>query len=148
MSMSVALAIACTTARVPGASAAQSTWRGDVVAVAPSRPPVELWTARFKAGGSPCCEVMSPDGGTIYVGGLDYRLQPPGSELFAYAASTGTELWAQRQHQDAWLAVRQMAVSRDGSTLYVTGIASHATYDFATAAYRASTGEPLWVRTY
>jgi outer membrane protein assembly factor BamB len=91
---------------------------------------------------------MSPDGGTIYVGGLDYRLQPPTSELAAYAASTGTELWAQRQHQDAWLVILDMAVSPDGSMLYVTGIASRATYDFETVAYRASTGEPLWVRTY
>jgi WD40 repeat protein len=94
--------------------------------------------------------VMSPDGSAVFVTGIS-----EGEELdyatVAYDATTGNGLWAARYdsaHRDD--TAYAIAVSPDGSAVFVTG-ASYGSMtgdDYATIAYRADTGKPLWVSRY
>jgi DNA-binding beta-propeller fold protein YncE len=97
--------------------------------------------------------VVSPDGGTVYVTGpsggsgtgLDYA-------TVAYDASTGAQLWASRYNGpgNGGDGSSSLAISKDGSTLYVTGGSqgSGTANDYATIAYDASTGAQQWVSRY
>jgi WD40 repeat protein len=94
---------------------------------------------------------VSPDGSTVFMAGvslgrtLDYG-------TVAYDAATGTRRWARRYdgpagNNDVPTAI---AVSADGSRVIVAGSSQNSTYvdDFATVAYRASTGATAWTQRY
>jgi DNA-binding beta-propeller fold protein YncE len=70
----------------------------------------------------------------------------------AYSASTGSQLWVGRYNGPAngEDSARAIAVSADGTRVFVTGTSygSSTFDDFATVAYDAVTGSPLWVRRY
>ena len=98
--------------------------------------------------------VVSPGGSTVFVTGTS-----PGSGgstdygTAAYDSATGAQLWTASYHgpgtgSDAADAI---AVSPDGSQVFVTGESSNgtgSTTGFATVAYDASTGAQLWVARY
>ena len=96
---------------------------------------------------------VSPDGTTVFVTGassgttagqVDYA-------TVAYNAATGAQLWVKLY---AGLAkggigtqAYSVAVSPDGSTVYVTGESGNDS-TYATVAYTAATGAQLWVKRY
>jgi DNA-binding beta-propeller fold protein YncE len=70
----------------------------------------------------------------------------------AYNGATGSPLWAQRYNGtgNSTDEAQSVAVSPDGTKVFVTGDSktSISGYDYATAAYNASNGTPLWVKLY
>ena len=103
--------------------------------------------------GSAAAMVTSPDGGVAFVTGTVIGT-PTGAVYLtiAYNASTGTKLWARRYiNPDGFSAdASAMAISPDGSVVYVTGAGEGAVFgdDFTTIAYNASTGKQLWTALY
>jgi len=68
-------------------------------------------------------------------------------------AASGAQLWARRYNDPAngWDNGTSVAVSRDGTRVFVTGTTQHGrpgANDYATVAYSAPTGRKLWVRRY
>jgi DNA-binding beta-propeller fold protein YncE len=100
----------------------------------------QLWASRYTSpangqdGGFSVA--VSPDGGTVFVTGRSTgRTTGDDYATLAYRAATGKKLWASRydgtgRSGDYAYAV---AVSPDGATVYVTGIAGDG---YATVAYR------------
>jgi hypothetical protein len=95
----------------------------------------------------------SPDSSTVFVTGDS---QGSGSAddyaTVAYEASNGAQVWARRyngpaNHDDV---ARAISLSPDGATAFVTGHSrgSASGEDYATVAYRSSTGARLWVSRY
>jgi outer membrane protein assembly factor BamB len=96
---------------------------------------------------------LSPDGSAVYVTGSVGQA----SGLFEYAtigydAATGHQLWlATYSTANVNDNAAGLAVSPDGSTVYVTGtsIANYNTpADYATVAYQATSGAQLWSARY
>ncbi len=96
---------------------------------------------------------VSPDGATVFVTGYS-----PGSgthddyATLAYDASTGATVWTKRYDGpgDGNDAARALAVSPNGSTVYVTGDSTGAAgdADYATIAYSAAIGAQVWLKRY
>jgi DNA-binding beta-propeller fold protein YncE len=98
---------------------------------------------------------VSPDGSKVFVvgrgapaaGGSDYV-------TVAYNAATGEMLWIARyadpQATGQFNEASSVAVSPDGSSVFVTGVSSLAsgTSGAATIGYAAATGTMLWVTRY
>jgi DNA-binding beta-propeller fold protein YncE len=81
----------------------------------------------------------------VYVAGSSLAT-PTDYKTVAYNAATGARLWAARYRDGTAAAV---AVSPDGTTVYVTGSWQGATSaDYATVAYNARTGAQLWAARY
>jgi WD40 repeat protein len=96
---------------------------------------------------------LSPDGSAVYVTGS--VAQASGLNEYAtigYDAATGHQLWlASYSTPNVNDNAAGLAVSADGSTVYVTGtsIANYNTpADYATVAYRATSGAQLWSARY
>jgi outer membrane protein assembly factor BamB len=118
----------------------------------------QLWAASYNTGSGgqydATAVAVSPDGGTVYVTGYctgGTGTFSPDPTTVAYNATTGAQLWASSYDAPfgrAWA----LAVSPDGSTLYVTGSTSSGVStpgsNYATVAYDASTGAQLWKRSY
>jgi len=112
-----------------------------------------LWSQKL-CGFSMCSGAdvkVSPDGSTVYVTGEVPWGGPPGSYgTEAISAATGHELWRQRYEQ-GFSTPASLAVSPDGSMIYVTGTTGTKTVtpmsDYTTVAYR-STGAQAWVAHY
>jgi WD40 repeat protein len=120
-------------------------------------PGAELWVKRYNGPGNSgdyaLALAVSPDGSKVFVTGhstgktsfFDYATA-------AYDVSTEARLWVARyngpgnnnDYADA------LSVSPDGSVVFVTGYSSGKTdkFDYATAAYDASTGARLWLTRY
>ena len=116
-----------------------------------------LWVRRYNGPGNNWDEAnaiaVSPDGARVYVTGssqgwgtwFDYA-------TIAYDAS-GTQLWVRRyaDPEAQWYSdgANALAVSPDGTRVYVTGITvgPGPDFDYATIGYEAS-GMELWVRYY
>ena len=138
------------------APAAASARRGSMARPAGSGG--RLWVSSYQGPGgddSARSVAVSPDGGTVFVTGasegeltlghLDYA-------TVAYNASTGAQLWVRRYNGPAngQDMARSIAVSPDGSAVFVTGASDGgvSSYDYATVGYDAATGARLWVRRY
>lgn len=106
----------------------------------------------------------SPDGARVFVAGIvtDPTTKPDYVTL-AYDAATGDQLWEARYNNapfgslggnpNAYDLATAMALSPDGATVYVAGksegdAATRWSYDYATVAYDALTGDERWVRRY
>jgi len=96
---------------------------------------------------------LSPDGSAVYVTGS--ARQASGLNEYAtigYDAATGHQLWlANYRTAQANDSAAGLAVSPDGSTVYVTGTSaasSGTTADYATVAYGATSGAQLWSARY
>jgi outer membrane protein assembly factor BamB len=116
------------------------------------------WRARWLGDDGypdvPVAIAPSPDGTTVYVAGWTYWSQDRTRRyyLLAYDASSGERRWGRsyrgpRRGNDTPTA---MAVSLDGSTVFVTGwsAADETGKDFATVAWDAATGDRVWARRY
>jgi PQQ-like domain len=99
---------------------------------------------------------VSPDGTRLFVTGDN---SPPGTAngdfdyvTLAYNTATGAPLWTRRYNGPAKGddEPNSVAVSPDGSTVYVTGqsIGAGGPYNYATVAYAAASGATRWVRRY
>ena len=117
------------------------------------------WVSRYDGPGHfkdfASAEVVSPDGRTVFVTG-----RSSGKDLMAdyatvaYDAVTGSRLWVSRYNGPAGgpdFPV-SMAISPDGSAVFVTGVSGKPPYGggiaYATVAYSAATGNELWARQY
>lgn len=106
-----------------------------------------------------------PDGSTVFVAGespgereyCDSSICFPLSDYatVAYDGATGEEVWTARYGPSGALSPSAVGVSPDGQTVFVTGshLADHQnsgefSFDFATVAYNASTGEEIWATGY
>ena len=117
----------------------------------------ELWVKRYDGplDGSDLATAMdmSPDGTALYVTGASAGLDS-GTDYatVAYDASNGSKLWAKRYNGPGNSTDRPdvLGVSPDGSAVYVTGFSTGSSdeLDYATVAYRASTGSTLWTQRY
>jgi outer membrane protein assembly factor BamB len=118
-----------------------------------------LWTNRLKDGQGVLegfANAVSPDGSTVYVTGniKVNKPYPHGSGVtVAYNSGTGAVLW-QTQYpapKNRNFSFSNIAVSPDGSTVYVVGEATKFTFvrptRWAVAAYSASTGALIWSKT-
>lgn len=130
---------------------------GSLSSPAAAAPGSQLWAARYDGPGSyvdgATDVAVGPNGGRVFATGHDFS-DATGWDYatVAYNASTGTMLWLKRYNgpgdgQDEAAAI---AVSPDGSRVFVTGFSYSATTsnDWATIAYDASTGMKLWVKRY
>jgi hypothetical protein len=107
----------------------------------------ELWTASYQIGGGDDVGVaiaVSPDGSAVFVTGGDNTVNGGGYSTVAYNAATGAQLWAATYDPTSTDNPTSMAVSPDGSTVFVTGVSGEGLTVSATVAYNASTGTQLW----
>lgn len=122
-----------------------------------------LWRAGAAVFSGGCCAVViSPDGSTLFAAGAAIVGSPEeeGSTreyaTAAFDAVTGAQLWVATYHGPGVGSdvTRSLAVSPDGSKVFVTGQSSNTTNPslfnnaYATVAYDAATGAQLWVARY
>lgn len=131
--------------------------RTDIATVAYSAVSGEqLWASRYNGPDdfidAAKAIALSPDGEKVFVSGLTYGYGLINYLTVAYAADGGGQLWAESyngsfNYHDT---VEAMAVSPDGSKVFVTGSSYvHNGYvDYVTIAYAASNGQQLWLSTY
>jgi len=106
-----------------------------------------LWASSYQAGGwsRPVAITVSPDGARVYVTADGIGRGQGG--IVAYDARTGRQLWASRYLPNGLAAgVSGLAVSPDGTTVYLTGRTGSAQSEFAVIAYVAATGRQRWLR--
>jgi DNA-binding beta-propeller fold protein YncE len=114
-----------------------------------------LWTSQYDGGNrsdSAMSLAVSPDGAKVFVtGSSDDGPSLNDYATLAYDAATGAQLWEARyngpanSNDYAW----RLALSPDGSRVFVTGGSSTGTRDdWATVAYDSGTGEEQWVAHY
>jgi hypothetical protein len=116
----------------------------------------KVWQATYHGPGTSAGSTaiaLSPDGPAVYVTGSVG--QASGLNEYAtigYDAATGHQLWlASYRTPKVGDNAAGLAVSPDGSTVYVTGtsIANYNTpADYATVAYNATSGAQLWAARY
>ena len=112
-----------------------------------------LWASSYQPGGNiysyPVALTVSPDGARVYVT-TDFHFTGhfQGVVTFAYDARTGRQLWASRYRpKDSGAGVSGLAVSPDGTTLYLAGTLGEAhSLFFGVIAYAAATGKQRWLR--
>jgi DNA-binding beta-propeller fold protein YncE len=114
-----------------------------------------LWTRRYgrpdrlNAANS---VAVSPDGRRVFVtGGSKRRGFGVGFATVAYAAGTGTQLWARRYHgpADRDDSPGVVLVSpRGGGTVIVAGESTGSTGDYLCVSYSAVTGRTRWVSRF
>jgi hypothetical protein len=112
-----------------------------------------LWARSYQPGrfgliDHPVAITVSRDGARVYVTG-DAVAPIQGVVTVAYDARTGRQLWASRyMPKGVGARVSGLAVSPDGTTLYLTGSRGLAQSEFAVIAYAAATGKQRWLRYY
>jgi hypothetical protein len=130
---------------------------GSLPDTASAAPGSRLWAKRYDGpahrGDKAYALEVSPDGSVVFVTGsskgstsyFDYA-------TVAYDSVTGAKLWAKRYDGPGndGDSANALAVSPDGSQVFVTGISVGSTsgLDYATVAYDASTGVTLWAKRY
>jgi putative pyrroloquinoline-quinone binding quinoprotein len=125
-------------------------------AVTGARRWLTLYDGSGHADDQPYDLAISPDGSTAFVTGYSWGATS-GDDFgtVAYDTATGSVRWKKRYVgeegggccSDSSVA---LAVSPNGSKVFVTGHTTGPTYtdDYATVAYRASTGAQLWAKGY
>jgi WD40 repeat protein len=116
---------------------------------------VRLWGARYNGSGNSDDAAralgVSPDGSAVFVTGSSYGATT-GQDYatIAYDAATGALLWGARYNGpgNGTDLAYDLAVSPDGSAVFVTGQSLVTDFDYATIAYDAVTGDRLWVARY
>jgi DNA-binding beta-propeller fold protein YncE len=118
-----------------------------------------LWAARYGTAAGPSealAIAVSPDGSAVFVTGFSTSATPNQHDDYAtvaYSAATGARLWTARYHGPGFANIaRSVAVSPDGSAVYVTGESADSfpgqPTQYATVAYDAATGHTLWSARY
>lgn len=117
----------------------------------------QLWVKYYNGPGNgddlPFALAVNPAGGAVYVTGTSASSgEGPGYATVAYDAATGHRLWHVRYNGPATANdfATSVAVSPGGGRVFVTGgsVGTTSNVDYATIAYRASTGAELWVKRY
>jgi PQQ-like domain len=118
----------------------------------------QVWLSRYNnprrnGADSASALAISPDGRRLYVTGTSHgRSSQEDYATVAYAAASGKQQWVARYngHANETDSASSVTVSHDGSKIFVTGRSwgSTSLYDYATIAYQAGTGDPLWTRRY
>jgi hypothetical protein len=117
----------------------------------------QLWVKRYNApankGDFAEAVDVSPNGSKLFVSGVSYGSTSGGDyATVAYDAFTGSRLWVSRYTTpgNGFDECRALRVSPDGSKVFATGDSKGSTSidDYATVAYKASTGAALWVKRY
>ena len=116
----------------------------------------EQWVARYNGDGNDdddaTAVAASPDGSTVFVLGdtSTGTYGPYDWATIAYDAQTGGVRWSQAYGSGGWDYSSALVVSPDSSRVFVTGWreGANATSDYATVAYDAVTGTPLWEKIY
>ncbi len=114
------------------------------------------WTARRDGafGGNDTAHdvVVSPDGERVFVTGESMSSGGDNDYLTVAhdMAASGAELWAKRRDwgADTEDYPSEIAVSPDGSAVFVTGTAESGDADYATVAYGSKAGGSLWGKLY
>ena len=116
-----------------------------------------FWVRRFDGSAGltdyPTTVGISPDGLLVFVTGFSTVVDGTYDVVtLAYDATTGSTVWARRFNGPANGSdlPEDLAVSLDGSAVYVAGVTDVAggDHDYLTLCYDAVTGEPLGVRRY
>jgi len=115
----------------------------------------QLWVRRYDDPGGTQDQavsvVVSPGSGLVFVTGTTSGAGSGGIATVAYSAS-GTFQWAKDYQAPHGEDVSSMAVSPDGTTVFITGVGyrndAGSKSDYLTIAYRAATGAQLWIRHY
>ena len=115
-----------------------------------------LWVQRYNGPGNgndaASSVAVSPGGSRVFVTGESQGTRSgPDYATVAYSAVTGARLWVQRYNGpgNGNDAANSVAVSPDGSRVFVTGESRGATTTgYLTVAYSAATGARLWVQRY
>lgn len=156
--LSLAVSPDSATVYVTGGSMAPGSVRHYWTAALDASTGAKVWQATYHgpvtSGATASTAIaLSPDGSTLYVTGT--AGQASGLNEYAtigYDAATGHQLWqASYRTPKVDDNAAGLAVSPDGSTVYVTGtsIANYNTpADYATVAYNAGTGAQLWAARY
>jgi DNA-binding beta-propeller fold protein YncE len=90
---------------------------------------------------------VSPDGSMVFVTGTSFGAVA----TIAYDAATGARHWTRRYGPPGGgAAPTDLAMSPDGQTVFVvgTGTGADGTYDLLTIAYRATTGDRIWLEQH
>jgi putative pyrroloquinoline-quinone binding quinoprotein len=109
------------------------------------------WATSYP-GGHLIANAASPDGSTVFATGWIGVGDARTFLTIAYDAATGQQLWAKPYGGGQSDLGASLAVSADGSTLFVTG--AHTIdqrtldIDWATIAYDTANGDVVWSRTY
>src|SRR5262249_52343533 len=93
---------------------------------------------------------LSPDSSTVYVTGCN-GVCGGQMQTVAYTVSTGLAKWSAGLTGAIQSGANDVAVSRDGRRVYITGWARSSgsdPADYETVAYVAATGAQLWAATY
>ena len=118
-----------------------------------------LWARSLQRSSWFFALAASPDSSRVYTtGGVDTPTQFSNDLTMAFNASNGSTLWSRQYNGPAGGedGGNLIAVSPDGSRLYVSGASSKlgepgwtaGFLDWATIAYRANTGTRLWGKRY
>ncbi len=110
----------------------------------------QLWAKSYH-GRYALSVALSPDGANVFVSGVKYLTGAQSDYITIGYRASGARLWTQRYSDPAhYNAAAAVAVSPDGATVFVTGQRGDAQghSGFATIAYRAATGAPLWTQRY
>src|SRR5712691_4572521 len=118
----------------------------------------QLWVRRYAGSTRHGIDIassvaVSPGGTTVFVTGFSHgRGTGDDYATVAYSAATGRRLWVRRYNGpgNGYDQASSVAVSPAGTTVFVTGWSEgrRTGGDYATVAYRAATGNQLWVRRY
>jgi outer membrane protein assembly factor BamB len=108
-----------------------------------------LWTASYATpnGATAISAAVSPDSSTVFVTGTA-DVTNPRYRTIAYDAATGARLWTQGFSIQRLGYANTVAVSPDGSMVFVTGTVGKFEQSYGTVAYNAATGTRLWRSVY
>ena len=136
---------------------AAATGRDFVTIAYNARTGARRWLSRYNGpanqGDTAHGLAVAPGGREVFVTGPSHgRRSGVDYATVAYNAATGAQLWARRYNGsgNSTDEPESVAVSPGGRQVYVTGHSQGARsrQDYATVAYRATTGRQLWVSRY
>jgi len=140
---------------VTGTSQGKSSGRDYATVAYKATTGKQLWASRYNGHSNgtdtAVAVAVSPRGGAVFVTGSSLGRKSFDFATVAYAAATGASLWTKRYNGPANGAdeASSVAASQDGHRVFVTGASKgNSGFDFATVAYAATAGAPLWVRRY
>lgn len=129
--------------------------------MAAATPGSVLWTKRYNGPSNirdrANAVAVSPDGSMVFVTGyISSGFTGYDWGTVAYDASTGVVRWTKRYNGPAFETLdtifesqaNAIAVSPDGSTVFVTGSSYSPPLDYATVAYDAFDGTTLWAKRF